>query len=159
MIRHYCLNENMMYDKDDQSILGYFVADMERTGPYSMLSQAVAVAKGDPRFLGYLTGGSYGVGAPEYVRNFNANFLALPAVPSKVLDGVAGDENVTVRQISTDAHGTWYAVVNTGMQPVTTTVTLPGGPVKAVVSGEALSDDGTVEVTLYPFELQAWHVE
>ena len=63
-------------------MLGYFVADIERAGPFCMMAEALAMANGDPTMIGYLVGSNYGRGFPGYVRDFNANFLALPALPS-----------------------------------------------------------------------------
>ena len=63
------------------------MADIERAGPYCMMAEALAMANGDPTMLGYLLGGNFGRGFPQYVREFNANFLALPALPSERLVG------------------------------------------------------------------------
>jgi len=115
IVRHYALNENMMFDKHDKNILGYFIADIERAGPYCMMAEAHAMANGDPTMIGYLVGGNFGRGFPTYVRAFNVNFLALPALPSKVVKGAASDDEVVVRRIDTDKHGTWIAVVNTSL--------------------------------------------
>ena len=60
IVRHYALNEHMMYDKDDQPLLNYFVTDIERAGPYCMLSEAIAMAQGDPTMIGYLVGNNFG---------------------------------------------------------------------------------------------------
>lgn len=161
VVRHYCLNENMMFDSGDKSKLGYFVADMERAGPYCMMAEAVAVANGDPTMIGYLTSNSLGVGFPKYVRNFNANFLALPALPSKVVSNACSNPAVVVRAIETPKHGTWYAVVNTGVTTAKdVTVRIPDGKaVESAVSGERLAADGVVQTSLYPFELKAWRVK
>jgi hypothetical protein len=81
VVRHYSLNENMMFDLNDKTKLGYFVADMERAGPYCMMAEAIAVANGDPTMIGYLTGGSLGVGRQADKKN-------LPVRPTKcVMDG------------------------------------------------------------------------
>lgn len=161
LVRHYCLNENMMFDGGDKTKLGYFVADMERAGPYCMMAEAMAVANGDPTTIGYLTSNSLGVGFPKYVRNFNANFLALPALPSEVVSGASRSGPIVVRAIATPDHGTWYAVVNAGMAPVEdATIRLPDGkPVESAVSGKKLSENGTVQASFYPFELKAWRVK
>lgn len=115
IVRHHALNENMLFDRDEEDILGYVVVDVERAGPYSMLAEARAVANGDPRYLGYLLGSSLSRGFPEAVRDFNAAFLALPALPSRRLDGVTDDREVAVRAIAAEGHGAWLAVVNTGL--------------------------------------------
>ena len=100
-MRFYSLNENMMNDKADKEKLGYFVADMEMAGPYSMLAEARAVANGDPSDIGYLSGNNFQRGFPEYARAFNTAFLSLPALPSVVVAGASSDKEVVVRQIVT----------------------------------------------------------
>ena len=52
--------------------------------------------------LGYLLGGNLGRGFPQYVREFNANFLALPALPSERLSGASDDKEIVVRARSRD---------------------------------------------------------
>ena len=74
IMRHYSLNENEMSVGNDE-ILGYFVCDVERAGPYSMMAEARAVAYGDPYYLGSLTANSNKRGFPQYVRRFHAAFL------------------------------------------------------------------------------------
>ena len=151
MLRHYPLNENTLDD-----ITGYFVSDMDRTGPLSMRPEALAVAAGDPWYLGYTSGHIFNRGFPEYARRFNANFLALPALPSEVAP-LAGDAEVVVRQIATDAHGTYLAVVNTGFsgkEAVKIKVPRPGA-VTEVVTGRTLPvAGGTVTLDLAPAELR-----
>ena len=140
MVRHYTLNENMMFDKSDKEKLGYFVADIERAGPYCMQAEAVAMANGDPTMIGYLVGDNFGRGFPEYVRDFNANFLALPALPSTVVARAASDPEVVVRRIDTEKHGSWIAVINPSLQAKpAVTVTLPAGQVSDAVSGQPVA--------------------
>ncbi len=115
MIRHYALNEHMMFDKSDKELLGYFVADIERAGPYCMMAEVLAMAHGDPTMIGYLVGNNFGRGFPVYVREFNANYLALPALPSTVVKDAASDSEVVVRRIDTAKHGTWIAAINTSL--------------------------------------------
>ena len=161
VVRHYPLNANMMFDADDQPKLGYFVADVERAGPYCMLAEARAVAYGDPTYLGYLVGLNFNTGFPEYVRTFNAAFLSLPALPSKVLPGAASDPEVVVRAIPTDRDGTYLAVVNVGLAgKEDVAVELPGeGTVTDAATGEALARDGDeITLSLYPCQLRALRV-
>ncbi|MBI5833416.1 MAG: hypothetical protein HZB16_14050 [Armatimonadetes bacterium] len=155
LVRHYPLNENMMFDKADQDRLGYFVCDYERAGPYCMMAEAIALANGDPTQFAYLTGGNYGRGFGQYVRDFNANFLALPALPSRRLEGAASDAKVVVRQIDTPTHGTWLAVVNTAMTEAKgVKVKVPGGAVKVAVGGKELpAAGGQVSLDLRPYQL------
>jgi hypothetical protein len=161
IMRHYPLNEHMMFDKNDKTKLGYFVTDMERAGPYCMMAEAVAVANGDPNMIGYLTSNSLGVGFPKYVRNFNANFLALPALPSKLVPNASSNPAIIVRAIETPNHGTWYALVNTGMTTAKNIqLRIPGGkPIESALTGERLSANGAVQATFCPFELKAWRVK
>ena len=161
VIRHYALNESMMFGKDDKPKLGYFVADMERAGPHCMMAEAVAMANGDPTMIGYLSGGNFGRGFPRYVRNFNAAFLALPALPSKVMPGASSDAGVVVRTIDAGKHGTYVAVVNTAMtDKAGVSVSLPaGGNVTDAATGKALTTaGGKIKLSMWPFQLRAIHV-
>ncbi|MBV71809.1 MAG: hypothetical protein CMH52_10765 [Myxococcales bacterium] len=161
IIKHYPLNEHTTEVRvmgERQSPLGYFVSDMDRNGPYSMLAEARALAHGDPRYIGYLSSQNYTRGFPEYVRRFNRAFLALPAVPSVIWPQASDDDNVVVRAYETEAHGTYLAVVNTGLNAVTDmTITLPElGQVRDAVSQDELSDgQATFSLTLYPGEVRA----
>jgi hypothetical protein len=161
-VRHYALNENEMFaGQKKDNLLGYFVSDVERAGPYCMLAEARAVANGDPRFLGYLMGNSCSRGFPEYVRAFNAAFLALPALPSAVAKEASPDAEVVVRAIKTPKHGTYYAVVNVAMtEKKEVALTLPAGTLTDAATGAALkAANGKLTVTLYPGELRALRAE
>jgi hypothetical protein len=161
IVRHYSLNENMMFNKKDQPKLGYFVADIERAGPCCMLAEARAMAHGDPNYIGYLAGNNFNRGFPEYVRNFNTAFLSLPALPSRVLDRAASDPEVVVRSITTEKHGTYLAVVNVGLTGKDKVeVTLPhSGKVADAATGQTVSvKDGRVILTMYPCQLRALRI-
>ncbi|HEY3321157.1 MAG TPA: hypothetical protein VGP72_11875 [Planctomycetota bacterium] len=162
-VRHYTLNENEMYSgaKKDQ-ILGYFVSDVERGGPYCMLAEARALANGDPSFLGYLMGNSYNRGFPEYARAFHAAFLALPALPSVVAKNATSDAEVVVRTIATPKNGTYVAIVNTGFgEKKDVAVTLPAtGKVIDVVTGQPVpAPNGKLVLSLYPGQLRSLRVD
>jgi hypothetical protein len=162
LVRHYALNEHNMFGPGDTPRLDYFLADFERAGPYCMAAEALAVANGDPTQLAYLTGGNFARGFPLYVRDFNANYLALPALPSKRLDGAASDPAVVVRAIDAGAHGIYLAVVNTGFQPLKgVTVKLPkAGTVQRLASGETLAaQGGSVTLDLRACQLVALGVK
>ena len=161
IMRHYALNENMMFDHNDQPKLGYFVADVERAGPHCMMAEALAVANGDPTMLGYLVSNNFGCGFPQYVRDFNANFLALPALPSERLDGAASDPAVVVRAIRTKEHGTYLAIANTARVAREVTVQIPtGNKVQFLASGEQVAvQNGRVTLSLRPFQLVAVGVD
>lgn len=161
VVRHYTLNEHMMYDANDKPHLGYFVADVEKAGPYCMMAEAVAMANGDPTHIGYLVGGNFARGFPEYARNFNTAFLSLPALPSKVIKASSSPE-VVVREITTASHGTYYAVVHVGMKPKSAVkLTLPAkGAVTNAATGEPVKAvGGTVTLSMYPYQLIALHVK
>lgn len=162
MIRHYPLNEHCFgktaSKEGKDHALGYFVSDFEEAGPYSMLAEARALAFGDPRFIGYLAANSFQRGFPAYARAFNRAFLALPAVPSTRLDGAASAKAVVVRSYRTSGHGTWFAVVNTGMQDaIDVRVDLKQTKLSDACSGAAVRLNGTVAtVSLYPGQVLAW---
>lgn len=159
IIRHYPLNENMMFDKTGKDLLGYFVADMEHAGPACMMAEALAVAHGDPTHIGYLSGNSYNRGFAQHVRQFNANFLALPALPSRRLENAASDAAVVVREIATEKHGKWLAIVNTSPTPRDATVKTTGKVSEAVSGRELVIERGGVKLHLAPFELRTLRVE
>lgn len=161
LVRHYTLNENMMFDAEDKDRLGYFVADIERAGVACMQSEALAVANGDPTMIGYLSGSNFGRGFPQAVRDFNANFLALPALPSVRLEGASSDPAVVVRTIDAGQHGTYVAVVNTTWTARTgVNIELPGrGAVTALASGAQVPrSDGRVTLDLNPYQLVSLRV-
>ncbi|NJK85486.1 MAG: hypothetical protein HC906_05500 [Bacteroidales bacterium] len=113
IIRHYCLNE------DGMEGMGYFVTDVDWHGPFTMLAEARAMANGDPRYIGYLSGSAFNKGSVQYVREFNANFLALPALPSEIIEGAANDPEVVVRKIETNSDSIYLAIINTGLEDKT----------------------------------------
>lgn len=161
MVRHHSLNENMMFDANDQEKLGYFVADIERAGPFCMHAEAVAMANGDPTMIGYLVGSNFGRGFPEYARDFNANFLALPALPSRLLADAASDPAVVVRSIDAGRRGTYLSVVNTAWQErKQVRLRLPGrGDLVALASQTKLARTGDgVTVDLRPCQLLSLHL-
>ncbi len=161
MVRHYALNEDTMTDGAGNKLLGYFVTDVEHAGPYSMLEEARAMAHGDPRFIGYLSSASFNRGFPEYVRAFNQAFLALPALPSQVVQNAASEGSVVVRSINASSNGTYLAVVNTGVRQVDdVTITLPvAGTVTDAVTGAVVPVvNGKLTLSMYPAQLRSFSV-
>jgi hypothetical protein len=151
----------MMFGAADKDKLGYFVADVERTGPFCMQAEAVAMANGDPTLIGYLVGNNFGRGFPAYVRDFNANFLALPALPSTRAEGASSDPSVVVRVIDAGRNGRYLSVVNTAPAARDAVrVKLPGnGAVTALAAGRELPRSGdAVTVSLRPYQLLALRV-
>jgi hypothetical protein len=161
LVRHYTLNENMMFDENDKNLLDYFIADIERAGPFCMQAEALAVAHSDPTQIGYLVGSNFGRGFPQYAREFNANFLALPALPSTVLAGAADQQAVVVRAIDTGKHGLYLAVVNTGTD--TADVRLrpprPGRLVRLADLAPVDLVDGQAALRLRPCQLLALRLD
>ncbi|MDP6984418.1 MAG: hypothetical protein QGG05_15195, partial [Candidatus Latescibacteria bacterium] len=154
IVRHYPLNEAAM-----EGQLGYFASDVDRAGAYSMLEEVRAVAHGDPRFIGYLVASRYTRGFPEYVRAFNAAFLALPAIPSVVLTGASQDDEIVVRRYDAGpGKPTYFAVAQTGLSPkgvVRLDLGLRGN-VRDLVSGELIQASGRIiELDLGPCQLRA----
>lgn len=164
MIRHYSLNEDMLREDTDAGPverLGFFVCDMELAGPYCMLAEARAMANGDPDYLGYHASSTFNRGFPQYVRDFDAAYLALPAIPSKRLEKVAEDPEIVVRRMDAGDHGVYYAVINTGYHGKKSVhLNLPDkGVVVNAATGEKLTagKDGLV-VNLRPCQLLALQV-
>lgn len=153
MLRHQPLNEDVVLPK---GMIGYHCVDMELAGPACVLQEVQAVANGDPRWLGTLNGMSLTRGFPEYVRAFNSAFLALPALPSTVLENVNA-ENVVIRVIDGGPKGQWFAACNTGYTTAKVTVKLPGrGRLTNAVSGDAITErSGSVTLELPPCSLTA----
>ena len=153
MIRHYALNEHSI-PKDQ---VGYFVADVERPGPYSMLSEVRAMAYGDPRYIGYLASNSFTRGFPEYARAFNAAYLALPALPSVMAPKASADAEVVVRTIATPKDGTYLVVANTGFaDKAAVKLTLPvAGTVIDAVTGTTLGKGTSLTLPLRACELRS----
>ena len=117
IIRHYDLNEGTLDDGKDNHVLGYAMADWERAGRACILSEINAMANGDPVNLGYLMGSNYTRGFPGPVREFNRNFLALPALPSTVVKGACSDPEVVLREIDCSTYGVkakYYALIHVG---------------------------------------------
>lgn len=157
-VRHYCLNEHAMEAEGDKNKLGYFVSDVELAGPYSMMAEALAFAEGDTRWLGSLVSSVFNKGFPLFVRDFNMNFLALPAIPSTRKDDLSSKKGIAVRVYDAGTHGTYLALVNTGYQAIQESlIKLPfnGGKVVLEATGTELPQnaDSTVSVSLRPFQL------
>ncbi len=133
IIRHYDLNEgtfdcpevldpsgNPVRNEKNEiihpGVTGYAMADWEHAGRACMMGEVNAMANGNPVNIGYLMGSNYTRGFPGPVQEFNRNFLALPALPAKKLEGAANAKDVTVRLIDCSAKGAgkYFAVVHTG---------------------------------------------
>ena len=99
---------------------------------------------------------------PGYVQDFNANYLALPAMASTVVANAASDSEVVVRRINTASDGTWLAIVNTGIEEKEDVViTLPvSGTTTDAVTGQSITvDNGTITLDFWPARLKAVHID
>jgi hypothetical protein len=121
LIRHFPLNEDDghgIYDPRGDwpmnGYFGYFVSDVERSTPYTMLAEVRAMAESDPFWLGYLSSNSFNTGAPQDLRRFNAAYLAWPALASTKVPAAVTNNNIVVRDIVTP-HGKFVAIFNVGM--------------------------------------------
>ena len=180
LIRHYDLNEgtfdseplldpngnpvkNGKGEVEKRPITGYAMADWEHAGRACMIAEINAMANGDPVNLGYLMGSNYTRGFPVPVREFNLNFLALPALPSKVVKGACSDPEVVLREIDCSKLGVkakYYALVHTGWKEKNDVkVKIPGakGEVEFAAYGKSRAlKNGVLEFkTLKPFQLLA----
>jgi len=167
VVRHYTLNEDMLSTTGNPETdmanlpLGYFVADFERAGPYSMMAEALAVANGNPTLVGYLCSNLMTRGFPAYARRFDAAYLALPALPSTRLDGAASDANIAVQRIATPSDGIYYAVVNTSDASIANaTITfVESGTIEDAATGQTLLGAGQqLALSMYPYELRSFRV-
>ena len=167
MIRHSSLNEDMLRiekgkDEKDLDPLGYFVADMERAGPYMMLAEARAMANGNPTAIGYLASNNFNRMFPQYARAFNAAFLALPALPSEVVEGAASDPEVVVRRIDAGKHGTWLVIVNPSYESknkVKIQLPVKGRVTDATTGREVPVGKGFLVGNLSPCQLISLHIQ
>lgn len=131
LVRHFPLNEddgtgNYATDSANGSFknwpmsghFGYFVSDVERSTPYTMLAEVKGVANADPYWIGYLSSNSFNTGAPQDLRRFNAAYLAWPAQASLKVAAASSASGVVVRDMVTSA-GKFVAVFNTDMNAKT----------------------------------------
>ncbi|HMR25619.1 MAG TPA: hypothetical protein PKC21_09735 [Oligoflexia bacterium] len=119
-IFHHPLNEDRLND-----LTGYFVSDVERAGPHSILAEARALAFHDPQYLGYLSAHTFNRAYPQYAKKFNAAFLSLPAIPSFIDDAASSEQDVIVRVYPTENQGTYIAVINTHLDKLNVNIALP----------------------------------
>ena len=115
LMRFYMLNECPNFPNEQAgSPLGYMVADMNRDGPYGMYTEVLSMAVGDPTYIGYMSSNTMNRMFPEYTRNFNLNFLSLPATNSILVATAESEADVYVKKIPAGVHGTYYAIINAG---------------------------------------------
>lgn len=168
VIRHHPLNEhNLMcpVDGKERSPVGYDMNDTVKAGRASMMVEVNAMAFGDPVNIGYLVGSCFARGFPGPAREFNRNFLALPALPSRVVEGAASDPEVVLREIDCAPAGVkakYYALVHVGKtakRAVRVRFPLRGGTLELPAEGRMveLGEDGSFTFgTLSPWRLLAF---
>ncbi|MDF7797853.1 hypothetical protein P4C99_00150 [Pontiellaceae bacterium B1224] len=157
-IRHYSLNEDATTVGDERYLMGYFVADVDYAGPFVMLPEALAFAHGDPKYFGYLASHNFNRGNPHYVRRFNANFLALPALPSVIDSRFSAQADLVVRRIDTSENGTYLGAVHLGRTGTNLTLSLPEpGQLLDAVTGATISQDAQeISLEMAPYELRSF---
>ena len=126
-VHHYSLNEHNLQDKNvadggRQQIAGYFCSDYDHAGRGVNLDELWAMAVADPTMLARLYGTNLGQLDSGYFREFNLNFLSLPAQPGTLVAGGSWGEKLHVRRwdvpASADAPAcTYFAVINTDVHP------------------------------------------
>lgn len=162
VIRHHPLNEHMQrYRVGDKEVplVGYEMNDSERAGRASMMLEVEAMARGDVANIGYLIGSTFARGFPGPVREFNLNFLALPARPSRVVAGACDDPEVTLRAIdcTREGLGTYYYLVHVGrIAKRGVTVRFPEG--KDAVSFLVSNDTRKLSKGVLTLDLQPWQL-
>ncbi|MDO4570211.1 MAG: hypothetical protein Q4D38_07510 [Planctomycetia bacterium] len=163
-VRHYPLNEHELNvkgstDKEFEPT-GYFVADVERAGAFCMMPEVRAMAFGNPSQLGYLTGNTFQRGFPQYVRAFNAAYLALPALPSEIIQAAKYGKEY-VHKISTPSDGDYYAVCSLEYTKKTFVIeNLPDGTLVECATGKRYRvANGSVRIEMEPMSLRSFHME
>ncbi len=125
---------------------------------FAMAEQVLAVFHGDPFILTETTY-TYGQGFLDMHRRFAQAFLALPALPGKVVESPAGADkpDLRVRRYETK-NGVYLAVVHKGYEPDHYALSIPGSwtgkeTVVDLVSGQSLP--AKIENGRVTFELDA----
>ena len=154
-VRHYSLNENDFRNASNQEICGYYTCDWDHAGRAVVLSELYAMAYDDPTMLAYLFTANLVRNDSTYVREFNLNYLSLPAMKGEVLVGGEWPATFTVRRWVTDK-GIYWAVINCDSKPWSGTVDFrtEAETIWYTVSGEALPlSGGKAHLELEPFQM------
>ncbi|MBR1609566.1 MAG: hypothetical protein IJ678_08140 [Kiritimatiellae bacterium] len=170
-VHHYSLNEHALQDKSlveegaRQQIAGYFCSDYDHAGRAVVLSELWAMAVSDPTMLARLYGTNIGQLDSGYFREFNLNFLSLPAQTGEVLRGGSWGDTLHVRKWHVDASDgapacDYYAVINTDIHPFSGKVKFDGASghvYKTVDFAEIDLDSGAeAELSLEPLQMVAF---
>jgi hypothetical protein len=145
-----------------EALYGYSTGDFSRAGRASMMVEVESMAKGNPVNIGYLLGQVFARGYPIPAREFNRNFLALPALPSKLIEGACEDKDVYLREIDCSKYipgKKYYALVHTGWTPKKSVrVKFPGNmnSLKLPAYDKSIKlSNGVLEINLRPWQLLA----
>ena len=154
-VRHYSLNENDFRNASNSEICGYYTCDWDHAGRAVMLSELYAMSYDDPTMLAYLFTANLVRNDSTYVREFNLNYLSLPALKGEALVGGEWPATFTVRRWVTDK-GTYWAVINCDSKPWSGQVDFrtEAAQIWHTVSGEALPlSGGKANLELEPFQM------
>ena len=154
-VRHYSLNENDFRNASNSEICGYYTCDWDHAGRAVVLSELYAMAYDDPTMLAYLFTANLVRNDSTYVREFNLNYLSLPALPGEALVGGGWPDTFTVRRWVTDK-GTYWAVINCDSKPWSGTVDFrtEADQIWYTVSGQPLPlSGGKATLSLEPFQM------
>ena len=154
-VRHYSLNENDFRNASNSEICGYYTCDWDHAGRAVMLSELYAMAYDDPTMLAYLFTANLVRNDSTYVREFNLNYLSLPAMKGEVLVGGGWPDTFTVRRWVTDK-GTYWAVINCDSKPWSGQVDFrtEANQIWYTVSGQPLPlSGGKATLSLEPFQM------
>ncbi|MDZ7616909.1 MAG: hypothetical protein U1E05_07895, partial [Patescibacteria group bacterium] len=162
-VRHFALNEhelNVQQADKQFEPTGYFIADVERAGPFCVMPEVSAVAKGDPTAIGYLTGNTFQRGFPRQVLAFNRAYLALPALPSRLIQAEKYGKE-WVRKIDAGENRVWFAVCNLAFEPARIPVDgLPAGVLVDCSSGEQIPiRNGSATVSSEAMSLRSFRLQ
>ena len=154
-VRHYSLNENDFKNESGSEICGYYTCDWDHAGRAVMVAELYAMAYNDPTMLAYLFTANLVRNDSTYVREFNLNYLSLPALKGEVLVGGSWPDTLTVRRWATNK-GTYWAVINCDVHEWSGTVDFQTDKTEIwyTVSGQRLAlSGGKATLHLEPFQM------
>lgn len=154
-VRHYSLNENDFKNESGSEICGYYTCDWDHAGRAVMVAELYAMAYNDPTMLAYLFTANLVRNDSTYVREFNLNYLSLPALKGEALVGGSWPATLTVRRWATNK-GTYWAVINCDVHEWSGTVDFQTDKTEIwyTVSGQRLAlSGGKATLHLEPFQM------
>ncbi|MBR0057205.1 MAG: hypothetical protein IJP66_07730, partial [Kiritimatiellae bacterium] len=187
-VHHYSLNEHALQDGNitnasvrmalsgitdenyyryggDKQIAGYFCSDFDHAGRAVVLSELWAMAVADPTILARLYGTNLGQLDSGYFREFNLNYLSLPAQPGTAILGGRWGDAIHVRRWDVPATNgapacAYFAVINTGLHAATNNIAFTGasGHVYRTVDFAEiyLDENASAKIALEPLQMVAF---